>query len=388
MTMDTDMAQVTDMMAQVTEKASPLRILRTPPLYIQGPGALSLLAQVTASFGDRFGILTEDFLWDMKKDVITGSFEESEKSFFVIPFQGECCRKEINRIQELLRENKGDALIAFGGGKLMDAGKYAASCCSIPFISVPSIASTDAPCSSVAVIYTEDGRVERSENLPQNPQLVLVDSQLIAAAPLGLFVAGMGDALATYFETRTALEQGCRNISGGLITTAALALSQACFQVLMADGRQAKKDLEEKKLTAAVERVIEGNTYLSGIGFESGGLSAAHGIHNAFKTLPQLHGANHGEIVAFGTLCLLALENRPSGDYEAAFQFCRDVGLPTTLAQLGLTAPLEELEPSLRSVATAAMHQPSKYHMPPDATEETVYRAILRVNETGCRQPR
>lgn len=71
-----------------------------------------------------------------------------------------------------------------------------------PVIICPTVASTDAPCSALSVVYTDEGVFQEYLFLKRNPDVVLVDTAVIAASPLRLTVAGMGDALATYFEVR------------------------------------------------------------------------------------------------------------------------------------------------------------------------------------------
>ena len=70
----------------------------------------------------------------------------------------------------------------------------------------PTVASSDAPCSALSVIYTEDGSFEQYRIYRKNPDLVLVDTQVIAQSPPRLLVAGMGDALATWFEAKTCVD--------------------------------------------------------------------------------------------------------------------------------------------------------------------------------------
>ncbi|SPZ01595.1 glycerol dehydrogenase [Proteus mirabilis] len=91
------------------------------------------------------------------------------------------------------------------------------------------------------------------------------------------------------------------------------------------------------------ENIIEANTFLSGIGFESAGLAAAHAIHNGFTALEECHAMYHGEKVAFGTLVQLVLENSPLEEIEEVLDFCVQVGLPVTLEELGVHATGDEL---------------------------------------------
>ncbi len=116
----------------------------------------------------------------------------------------------------------------------------------------------------------------------------------------------------------------------------AFELARFCYTTLMRYGRPAKLACEQHQVTPALEHVIEANTLLSGLGFESGGLAAAHAIHNGLTVLPATHKYWHGEKVAFGTLAMLMLTDRAPELIEEVYQFCEDIGLPTTLADIGL----------------------------------------------------
>ena len=136
---------------------------------------------------------------------------------------------------------------------------------------VPTIASTDAPCSALAVIYTEDHVFESYYIFPRNPDMVVVDTEVIARSPARFLVSGMGDALATWFEADACRKAFAKNMPGGDSTEAALALAHLCFELLMRYGRQAKAAAEVHAATVALDKIVEANTLLSGLGFESSG---------------------------------------------------------------------------------------------------------------------
>ena len=66
-------------------------------------------------------------------------------------------------------------VVGIGGGSTIDAVKAAGHLEGIRWVSVPTVASTDAPCSALSVIYTEEGAFEEYRFFPHNPDLVLVD---------------------------------------------------------------------------------------------------------------------------------------------------------------------------------------------------------------------
>ncbi len=246
---------------------------------------------------------------------------------------------------------------------------------------VPTIASTDAPCSALSVIYTEEGVFSEYILFPKNPDVVLVDTEVISNAPARLLVSGMGDALATYFEARACIAADKTNMPGGHATKAALALAKLCYDTLLADGVKALLAVEASACTKAVENIVEANTYLSGLGFESGGLGAAHAIHNGFTVMEECHGLYHGEKVAFGTLVQLVLENAPEKELEEVLAFCASVGLPVTLEEMGVT----EVNPEriMEVAKTACAPGETIHNMPFVVTPQDVNAAILAADALG-----
>ena len=128
----------------------------------------------------------------------------------------------------------------------------------------------------------------------------MVDTALVANAPAEFLVSGMGDALATYWEADTCSKSCKPNALTGACppTLSSLALARLCYDTLLEYGLQAKVAVEKKALTPAVEAIVEANTLLSGLGFESGGLAGAHAVHNGLTVLKQSHAKFHGQKVA------------------------------------------------------------------------------------------
>ena len=203
-------------------------------------------------------------------------------------------------------------IVGAGGGKVLDTARAAAADLGLPVVNCPTVASSDAPCSALSVIYTEEGIFQQYRFYRKNPDLVLVDTEVIAQAPPRLLVAGMGDALATWFEAKTCVEGYVKNMRGGGSTRSAAALAELCYKTLLEDGAVALQAARTKVVTPALERLVEANTLLSGLGFESSGLAAAHAIHNGLTVAPGTHPYFHGEKVAFGLLVQLVMEGSPA----------------------------------------------------------------------------
>jgi glycerol dehydrogenase len=247
----------------------------------------------------------------------------------------------------------------------------------LPVVNCPTVASSDAPCSALSVIYSDEGIVQGSRFYRKNPDLVLVDTQVIARSPPRLLVAGMGDALATWFEAKTCVDGHVRNMRGGASTQSALALAKLCYRTLLTDGADALRAVQTQVVTPALERLVEANTLLSGLGFESSGLAAAHAVHNGLTTAAVTHDYLHGEKVAFGLLTQLILEGKPRSLLRRVLKFATEVGLPVTLAQIGLTdLSKEQLDRiAVRATATNETIHNEPFEVLPDMVADALMAA-------------
>ncbi|PRR79486.1 glycerol dehydrogenase [Clostridium vincentii] len=357
------------------------KIMISPGKYIQGNGELANIAQYVSVLGGKALCLISESGLKRVKATVDKSFEIENITVKYDLSSGECCMTEVNRIIKVCEDNNVNVLIGIGGGKIIDTIKAVGYYKDIPVVIVPTIAATDAPCSALSVLYTDTGVFDKYLFLKQNPNIVLVDTGIIAKAPVRLLVSGMGDALATYFEARACEKSNAITCAAGTTTLAASALAKLCYDTLIAEGYKSKLAVEEGVCTKSVEKIVEANTLLSGIGFESGGIAAAHAIHNGFTVLPACHHMYHGEKVAFGTLAQLVLEDAPMEEIEEVLYFCNNVGLPTTLKQLGINEIKPEEIMEVAKVATSK--EDTAHNMPFDVTPEDVYAAILTANKLG-----
>jgi glycerol dehydrogenase len=356
-----------------------------PGKYIQGFGAVKRLAGEMAALGDNALVVCSPSVYEK---ILPGLRDEIAAKVGAIfeKFNRECCDEEIRRVADIVRINKNNLIVGFGGGKTLDLAKAVADLFKLPSIMVPTIASTDAPCSALSVIYTPDGIFNRVELFAHNPNVVLVDTEIIVNAPVRFLVSGMGDALATWFEAESCRASFATNTAGGKGTMTAYTLAKLCFDTLMEYGADAKSAAERKAVTPAFEKIVEANTLLSGLGFESGGLAAAHSIHNGLTKIKETAKFYHGEKVAFGTLASLHMNGQPSAMIDRVYGFCESVGLPTTFADLGITGISDE---ELMQVAIAACAEVESMHNEPmKITPRMVMDALKTADETGKRRKR
>ena len=358
-------------------------IFGSPGRYVQGDGVIFELGEHIRPLGKNILVVGGKTGLAATREGRAQSFQRCGVYQTEALFSGEASNEEIDRLMMLGKSRGCDLLLASGGGKVIDAVKAAAEDLCIPAAIVPTIASNDAPCSALTVVYNEDGTFSRLRPLKKNPALVLVDTRIIAAAPVRQLVAGMGDALATWFEADSCYKAGALNNFGGMISPSAMALARLCLETLLEFGADARRACEAHTVTPALERVVEANTLLSGLGFESGGVAVAHALSESFSLIDEMHAFSHGEKVAFGLLSHLIIENRPDNVIGDIIRFCLDVGLPVTLSDLGCDGIGEA---PLRAVAddAAGPGKPS-HNLPFPVTGEMLYNAMTAADELGRR---
>lgn len=357
-------------------------IIKSPSLYIQGQGELANLGTHAKKLGTKFFVLCSENTRKRIGPIMQQSLTAAEKELEFCDFSGECSKKEIARVMDVCASSGCDVLVGAGGGKTVDTAKAVADNLGLPVIIVPTVASNDAPCSGIAVIYNDAGVVVKAQFTRRNPDMVLADTTIIARAPARLFAAGMGDALATWFEARAVHASGARTMARGQCSRTALMMARLCYDILVRDGLEALQAVEKGEASPAVESVVEASIYLSGLGFESGGLAAAHAVNDALAYLPKAHGLYHGEKVAFGTLVQLLLEKAGKEELDQVMAFMRSVGLPMTLRQLGVSGQADDAV--LRKVAEAAcVPTQSTKNLPFPVTADDVFAAIKDTDRLG-----
>lgn len=357
------------------------KIFGAPQRYIQGEGVIDHLGDLIGYLGKRFFVFCDAVVLPLVRERIEAGFREGGKETIFTVFGGECSQPEIFRIAEAFEKGLCDVVVGVGGGKASDTAKAVSLKLRVPIAVVPTIASTDAPTSRIIVVYDDIHRLVEVLRMDRNPDAVVVDTGLITRAPVRFLVAGMGDALATRFEAEVCEQTQSVNFFKGYGCESALILARASYDIIRQFGPAAKQAVEEHTVTDALEKVVEANIFMSGVGFESGGLAAAHAIHAGFTMIPEMNGSFHGEKVAVGLLAQFVMENRDRTFIESMIAFYRQIGLPATLSELGM---IEITNEKMDTIAQRAC-LPNSYifNMPMPVDKEFVKKAIWKADTIG-----
>ena len=251
----------------------------------------------------------------------------------------DCCYEDISRIKNIILKNNNDSIIAAGGGKVLDSGKYIAECLNIPCITVPLSASTCAGWTALSNIYTKDGQFIKDVALGSCPKILVFDHNFIVTAPSRTLSSGIADALAKWYESSITSS----TIDDGLVQQA-IQISRVLRDQLLIDGEKAFKGQFENNPSwrNTVEACGLTAGLVGGIGGEKCRTAAAHAIHNAITQIITPNKFLHGEIVGVGLLLQLRLEEMKNNNRLAdqsikqLFILMEELNLPTTIAQLGI----------------------------------------------------
>lgn len=359
-----------------------VRMMGFPAQYLQGPGALQHLGPLLQRMGWRRPLaicdaIVADKVWPCAAQVLRGAGIEARQ----LAFPGECTRAAIAGLVEQARAGAHDLVIGLGGGKALDTAKGVALALDVPIVVCPTIASNDAPTSRVIVLYDDAHRLQGAEFLKANPAAVVVDTEVIAQAPVRFFAAGIGDAISKRFEAAQCRATGRNNAFGTPPLDTALLLASATYETLVHHAPAACAAIRRQQTNAAVERVVEATVLLSGLGFEGGGLALAHALTRGFSAVPDMAQALHGEQVAFGTLVQLVAERRQEAEIEELTGLLRAVALPMTLAQLGV-APAHTSE-AIACIVQATLGGQTANLISPSLSPQELATALARADAIG-----
>ena len=370
----------------MTSADAGLRVFAAPARYVQGPGALGALGSLLAEHGSRALVIGDTLVLDLLGDRVRAVLEPHGVSATCRALRGDITADAADTLAAPAADGDTalvDVVVGLGGGKSLDAAKAVALRLDRPVVTVPTIASNDSPTSAAVAMYDDRHVLVAVDHLRMNPVAVVVDTELIAAAPTGFLRAGVGDALAKKYEAR-----GCADGTGltplgtrPLLT--GLAIADACWSTIQEFAVPGLRDCDRGMVTPALEALVEAVVLMSGLGFENGGLSLAHSLTRGLMPARGASTAMHGHQVAWALLVQREVEGADDPELAELATFLTRVGLPTSLAELGMS---EATPQEVDEIARLTMTAPHLDNLVRPTTQDDVVAAIRRVEHRARTQ--
>lgn len=312
----------------------------TPPTFYQvaptqvckGSGILSSAVKTIATLGKRPLVVGGKNSLKLVAEIIASQLDVDEAQY-----SPDCSENSLARLHQAATAHEADLIVGVGGGKALDTAKLLAYQLELPIVTIPTSAATCAAWTALSNIYTDEGAFRYDVALAGCPNLLVLDYDLIATAPERTLIAGVGDAIAKWYEASVS-----SGSSTDTLTIAAVQQARILRDILMQKAAAAI----ENPGGEAYREVVDANVLLAGVIGGLGGANcrtvAAHAVHNGLTHLEATHNILHGEKVAYGILVQLRLEEMISGSGLAAaargqlLQFYSEIGLPCRLEDLGL----------------------------------------------------
>ncbi len=335
---------------------APARVLRGDRALAQSGEAIAHLGQrpLVVGGGNTLAALSSQLQPVLKQQQLSYSFAS---------YSPDCSEASLASLEEAATKHQADLIIGIGGGKALDTAKLLAHQCKLPIVTVPTSAATCAAWTALSNIYSNEGAFQYDVALDRCPDLLILDYSLIQTAPQRTLIAGIGDALAKWYEA--SVSSGSSPVT---LIIAAVQQARVLRDILFQKSADALKEPGGEVWREVVDATVLLAGVIGGLGGAQCRTVAAHAVHNGLTHLKAAHGALHGEKVAYGILVQLRLEEMLAGNQLAALarqqllKFYAEIGLPQTLEDLGLgNITLAEL----RQAAEIACRPSSDIHRLP-----------------------
>jgi glycerol dehydrogenase len=363
--------------SQTTTTFAPLAV--SPAQVIRGENCLSQIKDAIARLGTSPLIVGGDRTLTLIQPYLQPTLEQQQLKFNYASYSPDCAESSLLKLKETVQQQKADFIIGVGGGKALDTAKLLAHQCQLPIVTIPTSAATCAAWTALSNIYSQTGAFQYDVALNHCPNLLILDYGLIRTAPKRTLLAGIGDAIAKWYEA--SISSGS---SSATLTIAAVQQARVLRDLLFQKSANALQNPDSDDWREVVDASILLAGVIGGLGGANCRTVAAHAVHNGLTHIPAAHNALHGEKVAYGILVQLRLEEMIQGNQlsisarQQLLQFYTEIGLPKTLEDLGLG---EVSLVQLRQAAQVSCSPNSDIHrLPFSVTPEQLMAAMVSTN--------
>lgn len=360
-----------------------MKIVTSHGKYIRRTGILDEIGEYVRTFGKRACLIGGKTALSFVSDRITKDLKKNGIDIYPpLWYGGECSESNIQALTQPIEKFKPDFLLAAGGGKAIDTVKALGYLFNLPVIAIPTIASTCAAATCITILNDDNGEYVEISRKSKNPELILLDTQVILEAPVRFLTSGIGDTLAKWFESKASNQKALPNAFNG----GAVALAHFVYELLLKEGQRAAEAIHNGIVSSELENVIDAIIPVSGSISNYGGddcrTAAAHAVYSGLTIFPEVHEVYHGEIVAFGILTQLAIEQRADEEIFELISYYKKVNLPSTLGEMGIDISCIS-EEQWKTLGTVTVKIEDMANMPFTVTPQMVIEGIQRADQLG-----
>ncbi|MFM2483527.1 iron-containing alcohol dehydrogenase family protein [Celerinatantimonas yamalensis] len=361
------------------------------PNYTVGEDAYRKIADMTKVYGNKAVVIGGKIAIEKARTALEDGIKDSTITLLdFLWYGGNATMENVEQLKNNPQVQQAQMLFAVGGGRACDAVKTLGSIIDKPVFTFPTLASNCAACTSLSVMYNRDGSFKEYFYQDHPPLHAFINTKIITESPAEMFWAGIGDALSKEYE----VEYCCREKKLSHLPLLGLGIAKTCTDPLLKHGQKALEDCRHNRVSAELEEVVLDIIMLTGIVSNCAvhissqiaeqdqyyyNSSLAHCVYYGCSLIPACESHLHGEIVAFGVLCLLKYDQNDQ-EFNRIQAFNKTLGLPTTMAEIGLTRD------DLATVANVAASVIEWKSAPGTPSKEKFIEAILetdRIGQTG-----
>lgn len=348
------------------------------PSYSIGSDIYNQIEKICSPFGKKVLIISGVKSYEAVAPKLLKAMKETGFELVGHEYYGnDCTYANVEHLRTLEEYKKADMVFAVGGGKCLDTCKCLCIDDNKPIFTFPTIASNCAACTSVSIMYNEDGTFLKPHFFTKPSNHAFIDTEIIAKAPEKYLWAGIGDTYAKYYEATIS----SRGEELPHFTALGVAVSRMCLDPLVQYGGKAYQDNQKGICSYELEQAVLSIVVTTGVAsifltrdftpdYNSG---LAHAIFYALTAYPVIEKEHlHGEVVGFGVLYALLCDGQEE-EFEKIYHLNQELGLPLKLKDIGITN--EEFGETMERIPKMS----DVRHYPYPITREMLQKAMERL---------
>lgn len=345
------------------------------PSYTVGIDSYTKIPEICRPYGKKIAIIGgKTALHKAQNEIKAALIGSGLEILDIIWYGGDSTPENVEILKQNPSVQDADMLFGIGGGRAIDTCKMTAHDLEKPFFTFPTIASTCAACTGVAVQYYPSGEFRGLylSNIPAKH--IFISTKIIAEAPDLYLWAGIGDTLAKHYESTFS----SRGDELEHFNALGINISSLSVDPLVKYGKKAMIDCiantPSSELEQTVLAIIISTGLVSNLVDNDYNSSLAHAVYYGVTSLGKAAEKHlHGEIVSYGVLVLLTLDQQTK-ERERIFNFNKKIGLPTKLADLDILKQTD-----LEALIQKASETNDLVHVPYKITQTMIREAILEL---------